>query len=67
MKLTKVLMPVPAARVSRGWISEGTSQPRGPLQHSTAQHDTARHAVLQLQAMTQQHTYDALLHLPMLI
>ena len=30
MKLVKVKMPMPAARVSIAWISEGTSQARGP-------------------------------------
>ena len=30
-KLTKVVMELLAERVSRGWISEGTSQPSGPL------------------------------------
>jgi hypothetical protein len=30
-KFMSVAMPMPAARVSRGWISLGTSQPRGPL------------------------------------
>jgi hypothetical protein len=29
-RLTATLMPWPAERVSRGWISEGTSHPRGP-------------------------------------
>ena len=29
-RLTATLMPCPAERVSRGWISEGTSHPRGP-------------------------------------
>ena len=30
-KFTKVVMELLAERVSRGWISDGTSQPRGPL------------------------------------
>lgn len=30
-KLTKVVMEVLAERVSRGWISDGTNHPRGPL------------------------------------
>jgi hypothetical protein len=30
-KFTHALSAVPAGRVSRGWISVGTSQPRGPL------------------------------------
>jgi hypothetical protein len=30
-RFTNVLMAVPDVRVSRGWISEGTSQPKGPL------------------------------------
>jgi hypothetical protein len=48
IKFTKVLMPVPAARVSSGWISEGTSQPRGPLAAAAAAHS-------QTQSNTQKH------------
>ena len=35
-KLTVTLMPWPAERVSRGWISEGISQPRGPQDQAKA-------------------------------
>jgi hypothetical protein len=33
-RLTATLMPWPAERVSRGWISEGTSHPKGPHDHA---------------------------------
>ena len=33
-KLTNTVMDWPAARVSSGWISDGTSQPSGPLRRA---------------------------------
>lgn len=33
-KLVNTVMEVRAERVSSGWISDGTSQPSGPLRHT---------------------------------